>query len=106
MNETAEKAGHRTRAGFTTTDGHTYTSIPTTVPRVWHRWKDEEGQLHYRSGEYEIRREPYLSRFVYSVHREVDGKLTTITMLPTASLRDAQHRARRNAYGQQTFNWA
>lgn len=98
----------REMPGFTTTDGHRYTSIPTRdIPHVWHRWIDENRVIHYSSGDYLIRREPYTGkRVTYQLSRDVNGKLVSLGIGGFGLLRDAQTEARRNARGQSVVNWA
>lgn len=95
----------RKMPGFTTTDGHRYTSVPVEVPDVWYPWYDEKGFLHYGSGPYEIRREPYLQRFTYRLFRDVDGRAVELHF-SCSSLREAKAYASRNARGEHVVNWA
>lgn len=94
----------REKKGFTTTDGHRYTSIPTEVPEVWYSHFDN-GELTYASGPYLIRRRKYGTKFSYDLCRDVNGYLTVIDPL-FSRLKDAKERAERNARGNDVVNWA
>lgn len=96
----------RQRAGFTTTDGHRYVSVPAEVPVDWSSWYDEDGFLLYGCGDYLIVRNLYVGeRRSYSVHRDVNGRLTRIGW-PYSRLKDAKEKAVQNAKGLDVFNWA
>lgn len=94
----------REKKGFTTTDGHRYTSVPTEVPVLWHSFR-EPGELSYASGPYLIRRRQYGTKFSYDLLRDVDGYLTTVSPM-FSRLKDAKARAEKNARGLDVLNWA
>lgn len=94
----------REKKGFTTTDGHRYTSVPAEVPVTWHSFTDDD-ELLYAAGPYLIRRRKYGTKFSYDLCRDVDGYLTTIDPL-FSRLKDAKARAVKNARGLDVVNWA
>lgn len=94
----------REKKGFTTTDGHRYTSVPTEVPVLWYSHFDG-GELIYTSGPYLIRRRKYGTKFSYDLCRDVDGYLTTVSRM-FSRLKDAKARAEKNARGLDVLNWA
>lgn len=86
---------------WATTDGHRYTSVPTEVPTAWER-KHVNGYRTYVSGDYEIERLPYGTKWTYWVSRNDIA-------LPLAfygRLMDAKDRAVENAEGRDVMNVA
>jgi len=96
----------RSLPGYTTIDGHRYVSIPTDMPIRWHSWIDEYGLRCRGSGDYLIRREPHLSRYVYTLIRDVDGRAVQIGITAFGRLQDAKDAACLNASGNDVVNWA
>lgn len=98
MNHTTPDPRH-----WATTDGHRYTSIPTTVPAEWRRIRNDEGHLTYLAGAYTIVRRPYgRASWSYTVYR--DGIELRLSL--TAMLHAAKERAVENAEGRDVVNVA
>lgn len=87
---------------WSTTDGHRYVSVPTTVPLSWER-TSTEGVLVYRSNPYKIVRCWHGDNaWVYKLFR--DGVVVSWPFF--GLLRDAQAAAVRNAEGRDVVNVA
>lgn len=87
---------------WATTDGHHYTSVPTTVPVDWKPTHADSG-LVYVSGAYKIVRMPYgATGSTYTVFR--DGVELSLAFFNR--LRDAKARAVSNAEGRDVVNVA
>jgi hypothetical protein len=98
----------REMPGFTTRNGHRYTSVPTSVPTKWQRWTSPAtGLLCYGASDYKITREPYgdNGKHTYRLERMVGGKPVLLGRLYSL-LRDAQNDAFKNARGEHVVNWA
>jgi hypothetical protein len=98
----------REMPGFTTRNGHRYTSVPASVPTKWRRWTvAATGTIHYSAGDYKITRQPHGARkFTYRLERIVDGKAVPLGIAGFSRLRDAQNLAFQNARGEHVVNWA
>jgi hypothetical protein len=98
----------REMPGFTTRNGHRYTSVPASLPTHWRRWTvAATGTIHYTASDYKITREPYGARkHTYRLERLVDGKLVQLGLNTFSRLRDAQNLAFKNARGEHVVNWA
>lgn len=95
---------------WATKDGHRYTSIPTDIPEVWVREKDEDGYITYTSGEYVIERTDsrgwppeygFGGRPQFSVYRQT----VSIGMM-FGKLKDAKAHAVKNARGEDVVSVA
>lgn len=86
---------------WSTKDGRTYVSIPTDPPLKWERGATFFEEVFYQSGRYCIWREPYGSRYSYTVKRNGHALFGLYSRL-----KDAKAHAERNAAGQEVVNVA
>jgi hypothetical protein len=92
------------RTMWTTTDGHTFRSIPTDIPKTW-EWRTDEdcpGEIAYVCGEYEIERIPYGSRHTFRLTRCT----VPLGIGPFPTLKAAKAHAEKNARGEEIVNVA
>lgn len=90
---------------WSTQDGHCYTSVPINPPLLkparYVTYQDIKGRLCYKRGPYTIVREPYGTRFTYTVLRDREE-----IGFPSSRLKDAKEHVESNAAGLEVVNMA